>query len=444
VVYTEHDVVKAEQIAATAAVSLEESLIVPQVFFREDIARFKGAKDDVATVKVEGVLPYRTYGWRNDRSQPVKFDDYKERTVAVTFGGDTYSGIRLTDEQKDFDLDGWSKLVSKQSEAVGRGLESKSTNFLLNAPYEIQLGLDASNLRKGLIRARSVMNRLNVPAGARTILCGTDVEAALLEDEKLNLASNVGEAEAVTALREATLGRRYGFDFVVAQELPPGTAIVMVDSAFVFVTGAASVPNSIAFGSNASHNGVSLRWMVDYDMDYKVDRSLVDTYDSYREVVDTLIGRDSADQPFVSDYEHFVRAFKLELAADASGAAALDILPDPDGDDAKATELGNITGLWLPSNVTRSTDAATKPASTVDNADGTAVVPAEKPAAKEAVAGIPGVMGSQAKKVTTLAGMSAISANPATAWTTGQYVLLADGTTQVNWSGSAWAAGAHA
>ncbi len=374
--YTEHDVVKAEQIAATAAVSLEETLIVPQVFFREDIARFKGAKDDTVNVKVEGVLPFRSYGWRNDRSVPVVWDEYKEKTVAVTFGGDTMSGVRLTDEQKDFDLDGWSKLVTKQTEAVGRGLEAHSTDFLVDAPYEIQLGLDATNLRKGLIRARSVMNRLNVPAGARTILCGTDVEAALLEDEKLNLASNVGEAEAVTALREATLGRRYGFDFVVAQELPPGTAIVMVDSGFVFVTGAASVPNSIPFGSNASHNGVSLRWMVDYDMDFKVDRSLVDTYDSYRQVMDTLVGRDADGQGFVSDYEHFVRAFKLELADGATEAASFDILPDPDGDDEKMTELGNITGLWLPSNAKKTVDNQTRQTSTVKKANGDAATPA--------------------------------------------------------------------
>ncbi|WP_405056970.1 hypothetical protein OG474_30050 [Kribbella sp. NBC_01505] len=367
--YTEHDVVKAEKIAATAAVSLEESLVVPNVFYREDVANFKGAKDDTVTVTVEGVLPFRSYGWRADRSQPVVWDDYKERKVAVKFGGDTYSGVRLTDEQKDFDLPGWNKLVTKQTEAVGRGLESKSTDYAVNkAPYEIELKVDSTNLRKSLIRVRAVMNRLRVPAGARTILLGTDFEAAMLEDEKLNLASNVGEAEAVSSLREATIGRRYGFNFVVAQELPPGMAIAMVDSAFVFVTGAASVPNSIPFGANASHKGVSLRWMVDYDMDYKVDRSLVDTYDSYRVVLDTLVGVDAEKQSYISDYEHFVRAVKLNLDGN-------DVLPDPDGDDEKMTELGNITGIWGPSNGTPSTDAASVPATTVKDADGAAINP---------------------------------------------------------------------
>lgn len=40
----------------------------------------------------------------------------------------------------------------------------------------------------------------------------------------------------------------------------------------------------------------------------------------------------------------------------------------------------------------------------------------------------------------TLAGMSTVTATPATAWTTGQYVVLGDGT-EAHWTGTAWAAG---
>jgi len=40
----------------------------------------------------------------------------------------------------------------------------------------------------------------------------------------------------------------------------------------------------------------------------------------------------------------------------------------------------------------------------------------------------------------TLSGMTGITATPATAWTTGQYVALRDGN-PVSWNGTAWAAG---
>lgn len=333
-----HQVVKPEKIAAAAATLLEQSLVVPAVFRREGIEQFKGAKNDAINVKVEGVLPFRTYGWRNDRSTEIQFDEYAEKTVQITFGDDIYSAVMLTDEQNDFDLNGWAKLVSKQTDALARGLEYKATDYLRDAPYEITLKLDEADLRSGLIRARSVMNRLLVQ-GARTILIGTDVEAALLSDDKLNLAVNVGDAQAVSALTEATIGRRYGFQFVVAPELPPTQAVAMVDSAFVFATGAPSVPQSVGFGATASSNGVAVRWMRDYEMTRTRDRSLVNTYQGFREVKDELVGRDQATgQAFVSTSEHFVRAIKLEL-----GGA--DVLPPATGGTAQEAELRAITGI---------------------------------------------------------------------------------------------------
>jgi hypothetical protein len=342
-----HQVIKAEKIAAVAAVALEQQLVVPATFRREGIDQFKGAKDDTINVVVEGVLPYRSYGWRADRSAEVVFDEYVERKVAVTFGGDIYSAVKLTDEQNLMDLPGWAKLATKQTEAIGRGLEYEATQAVINAPYEVELGITTVGLKAGLIRARKVMNQLRLPAHGRTILLGTDWESALLNDEKMQLASNVGEAEAISALRDATLGRRFGFNFVVAPELPSDVAIAMVDSAFIFATGAPSVPQSVPFGAAASHNGVAIRWIRDYDSTRFQDRSIFNTYKGFRYVDDPLVGTDNAGQSFVSTANHFVRAIKLNL----DGA---DSLPDvSDGrpgvnakfTDAYDTELSNITGL---------------------------------------------------------------------------------------------------
>jgi hypothetical protein len=41
------------------------------------------------------------------------------------------------------------------------------------------------------------------------------------------------------------------------------------------------------------------------------------------------------------------------------------------------------------------------------------------------------------------AALTGVVANPATAWTSGQYIQLGDGS-RANWSGTAWAVGAHA
>lgn len=342
----EHMIVKPEKIAAAAAVILEKKLVVPAIFQREGIDQFKGANDDTINVVVEGVVPWRVYGWRNDRSEPIQFDQYAERKIAVSFGGDMYSALKLTDEQHDFDLFGWGKLMRKQTEAIAKGLEAKALETLMDAPYAVTLGADSSvGMRSHLIRARRTLNALHAPTSGRTLLVGTDWEQALLEDEKLNLAQNVGEAEAVSALREATIGRRYGFNVVVAQELPADTAFALTESAFIFLTGAPSVPQSVPFGATAAHEGVALRWIRDYDSTYLQDRSVVNTYWGYRHVPDPLLGMTSTGQAYVSKHQHFVRAIKLVLDGE-------DSLPDPvagrpdEGFSAEVDEeLANITGI---------------------------------------------------------------------------------------------------
>jgi len=70
--------------------------------------------------------------------------------------------------------------------------------------------------------------------------------------------------------------------------------------------------------------------------------------------------------------------------------------------------------------------------------------PATVITATGAVAGDPGhYTPTGAANPANLAALSTVTANPTSAWTTGQFVNVADGT-RANWTGSAWAAGEHA
>ena len=339
----EHVIVKPEKIAAAAAVLLEESLTVPAVFQREGIDQFRGAKNDTINVKVEGVLPWREYGWRNDRSTEILFDEYAERTVAVTFGGDIYNGVKLTDEQNEMDITGWTKLAAKQTQAIGAGLNHKAVDYATNAPFEVAIRIDVADLRGSLVRAREVANALRMPTEGRVLLVGTGIESALLNDDKLNLAQNVGESEAVSALRSATLGQRFGWNFVVARELGANDAIALTSGAFIFATAAPAVPQSVPFGATASHEGVALRWLRDYDSLRFQDRSIFNCYQGFRHVTDILLNQDkTTGQLAVGTQEHFIRAFKL--SSDIADAAS-ETLPPATGGTAAQVELRNFTGL---------------------------------------------------------------------------------------------------
>lgn len=342
-----HTIVKPQKLAAAAVGMLEQELIVPNLFQKEGIDKFRGAASDTVNVKVEGVLPFRTYAWRNDRSSSIVFDEYAERSIPVTFGGNYYSAVKLTDEQYDMDLDGWGKLLRPQVKAVARGLGRGAVSHLTGNTYNVTIGNAERNLRGALVEARRVLNAFHAPEEGRILLVGTNFESALLTDDKLNLASNVGESEAVSALRSAIIGQRMGFTIVVDQTIGADDAYAFHPSAFIFLNAAPYVPNSVPFGATQSFEGISARWVRDYDPAYMQDRSVVNTYAGFQTVKDVLVGWNGTSET-VSASEYLVRAIRLKLDASSDYPAA-------------ASELATITGIsdasvWTPTGRTSETD----------------------------------------------------------------------------------------
>ncbi|MET9861966.1 hypothetical protein ABZY93_22115 [Streptomyces smyrnaeus] len=329
----EHQIVKPEKLAATAVGMLEQELLIPNLFQKEGVDQFKGADNDTISVKVEGVLPFHDYAWRNDRSAPIVFDEYKERKIAVTFGGNVYSAVKVTDEQNDFDLENWGKLLRPQAKAVARGLQRRAVNTLTGQTYNVVIGGTEAKLRAAIVEARRVLNAFHAPDDNRYMLVGTDFESALLNDEKLNLASNVGDSEAESALTTAKIANRMGFTIVVDQTIPADAAYAFASSAFIFLSGAPSVPQSVPYGATTSFEGIAARWVRDYDPLYMQDRSVVNTYAGFRSVTDVLVGWDGAtNSEVVSAGEHFVRGIKLTLGGTSTYPAV-------------GTELAELTGV---------------------------------------------------------------------------------------------------
>lgn len=346
-----HQIVKPEKLAAAAVGMLEQELLVPNLFQKESVDQYKGAENDSISVKVEGVLPFHEYAWRNDRSAPIVFDEYAERKISVSFGGNFYNGVKLTDEQNDFDLESWSKLLRPQVKSVARGLGRKAVSTLTGQTYSVVIGDSQANLKGAIIEARRVLNAFHAPEEGRYLLVGTDFEGALLSDAGLNLAQNVGDAEAQSVLLSAKIGRRYGFDIIVDQTIPADAAYAFASSGFIFANAAPTKPQSVPFGATQSFEGISLRWVRDYDPNYMQDRSVVNTYAGFRPVTDVLVGWNPTDlHEVVGENEFFVRGVKLVL----DGASTYPTLKQGDG---------TTTTTWANYNPGTGSTSADTPAS---------------------------------------------------------------------------------
>ena len=332
--YTEHDVVKAEALAATAAQVLEQNLTIPAIFDRENFDQYQGSLGDVVNVRVEGVLPFHNYGFRNDRTNEIIVDTYSERKITVGLADHFYQAVELTDEQKEWDLLQWGNVLNVQAKAVARGLQRGAIAHVEAAPYAVTVGRAEAQLTQAITEARRVLNRFQVP-GERWLIVGSDFENAMQLDDRINLAQNAGDAQADNALHDAVLGRIKGFTVVLDQTIDPSAAYAMVGGAFVWANATPVPPQSLAFAATSSFEGVGMRVLRQYESKRFKDLQVVDTWSGFRTVSDPLVYWDptiGAGSEVVTAGEHFVRGVKLSLEDDSAYPAA-------------ASELSTVTGV---------------------------------------------------------------------------------------------------
>ena len=164
----------------------------------------------------------------------------------------------------------------------------------------------------------------------------------------------MGDSEAESALRTATIGQRFGFRIVVDQTIGADDAYAMHPSAFIFLNAAPSVPNSVPFGATQSFENVALRWVRDYDPTYMHDRSVVNSYAGFQTVKDVLVGWNGTSR-------------SSRPPSTSSARSSSSSTPAPDY-PAAASELATITGIsdasvWTPTGRGAETDV-TDPART--------------------------------------------------------------------------------
>lgn len=356
-VYTPHEPVKPAKLVAQYVGLIERRLVIPQLFNRVGIEDFKGSEGDATTIKVPGRLPARRYAFRNDRSAPIKLDVYKERKITTTFGDLIYSASPVTDEQADFDGVSPTSLLQPQSRAVAAELEQVCIEKLTSNIYEVSIGGVRGQAKRALLEARRVFNALRAPEGQRYMLVGSEFELELLLDEKLGIGNTGADSQGSdgTAFTGASIGNRYGIQFVRSDEIAPEDAYLLTGNAFNLLTGAPGIPEGMP-GATTSYNGLSLRWMKDYDFMYRHNRSSVDTYVGTSHTTDvflqfdasTLEGDTTHKGEVVGTQDHFVRGIKLSLDEASSGPAANSAFALDTGISGASLWDGTKTGAHTP------------------------------------------------------------------------------------------------
>lgn len=214
-----------------------------------------------------------------DARAAITFNDINQTWFPVTLEDQLYNAVRLPDDFATFTLTNLTQQVLRpQAESVvdrlAAPLIAEMTGIATDASIPA-VAPDGSNIRQVLIKARQVLNERHIPTTDRFFAVGADIEAAILSDELLQKVNESGSSEV---LRNATIGRLFGFTIVADPALPADFAIAYHRDAFAHVTRPSRQPEGAAKSATVSQDGFALRWIQHYNPLQLEDQSVVDTF----------------------------------------------------------------------------------------------------------------------------------------------------------------------
>jgi hypothetical protein len=263
-----------QQISRLSVGLLTRSLVLPNTVSRVPGAEFSGNNGDTVTVRVpqpgaarEQLTPGAT----------ITYDDVTEVAVNVTLSH-LYHAKRVTDEEATYELvDFGAQIASVQIDAVARGAEDQLAAAMNALVSEGDFALDASDADTiaTLLEARQALTEANVPSGDRFLAVSADIATRLLTVEGFRSVEQAGDNGA---LRDATIGRLYGFTIVESNALTAGTAVAYHRSGFAFANRPPVTPRGATDSAVANAGGMSLRHIFQYQPDILSDASVVSTF----------------------------------------------------------------------------------------------------------------------------------------------------------------------
>lgn len=216
---------------------------------------------------------------QRDAREAIQFNELAQTWFPVTLDDQIYNALRLPDDFATFTLQNLVQQVLKpQAESVVNDLAAPLIAEMVATATDAAIPTvdpDGSNILQVLIKARQVLNERHIPTDNRTFAVGADIEAAILSLPQLQKVNEAGTSET---LRNATIGRLFGWTIVADPALPSDFGVGYHRDAFAHITRPSRQPEGAAKSATVSQDGFALRWIQHYNPLQLEDQSVVDTF----------------------------------------------------------------------------------------------------------------------------------------------------------------------
>lgn len=276
------------QAARSSIAALRYLTVLPRTVRQDFSSEFVAGRGQTVNVTAAPVLSdegssqseARVYTQANRTARDsIVFDELTQRYVPVSMKDQVYKAVRLPDDFMTFSLTSLEQQVIRpMAESVVDGLTQPLVDIMSDVDTDARIpgvAEDGSNVRSVLIQARRVLNSRKVPQAGRTVAVGAGIEAAFLED---TLLQKVNESGTDGVLREATIGRLFGFDIIADPTLPEDYAVAYDRDAFALVTRPSVAPQGAGFSSTVAQDGFALRYLQHYNPLQLEDQAVLDAF----------------------------------------------------------------------------------------------------------------------------------------------------------------------
>ena len=255
-------------IAREALMVLRNNAVMANLVHRDYSSEFVAGVGDTITIRKPATFEAKEYAGSitvqdaNETGVPVKMDKHLDVSFAVT---SKQLSMDIEDFSKQLLVPAMQAFADKVDQYL-LGLESDITN---RVPY-------TGVAQNDIVDARKYLTKAAAPLTERRFVYGSDTEANLLKTDLFVHADKVGDEG--TALREASLGRKFGMDFYVDQNADTAGVAAMAfhKNAFAFVTRPLALPQGAAKAAIIDYDGFGLRVVQDYDINTKTDTISID------------------------------------------------------------------------------------------------------------------------------------------------------------------------
>lgn len=273
-------------IAREALMVLRNNAVMANLVHRDYSEDFVGAVGDTITVRKPATFVANEYD-----GAKITVQDATETAVPVVMDKHLDVSFAVTAKQMTMDIADFSKqlLVPAMQAFADKvdklliALESEATSRHPHA--------DGAIAPADLIAARKFLTENAAPLADRRFVCGATAEADLLGNDLFVNADKVGDNG--TALREASLGRKFGMDCYVDQNIAKTgnytPSIAFHKNAMALVTRPLALPQGAAKSAIMNYDGFGLRVVFGYDMNTKTDTISIDMLCGVKLLDDKLI-----------------------------------------------------------------------------------------------------------------------------------------------------------